>query len=133
MMKPIMLLIFCISSHDSLAAVEAVTSVEEIFIIAEIPDKALVMLQDEDADEKKNIEEKKNIGEKKIIDEEDGEDYTLVRRPRLPGTRNKGPKPYTEASGSRDCSCNGDADSLGQGGECTDGKNGRWCYVNEHD
>ena len=31
-----------------------------------------------------------------------------------------------------DCSCNGDVDSFGQGGECTDGKNGRWCYVNEH-
>ena len=30
-----------------------------------------------------------------------------------------------------DCSCNGNADILGKGGECTDGKNRRWCYVNK--
>ena len=29
------------------------------------------------------------------------------------------------------CLCNGKADLYGQGGECTDGKNGRWCYVNK--
>ena len=59
---------------------------------------------DEDADEEKSMDEKKIIGEKKIIDGEEGEggeDYALVRRPRLPGARNKGPKAYTEASGSR--------------------------------
>ena len=31
-----------------------------------------------------------------------------------------------------DCRCNGNADAYGQGGKCTDGKKGRWCYVNEH-
>jgi len=30
------------------------------------------------------------------------------------------------------CKCNGVADLIGNGGECTDGKNGKWCYVNEH-
>ena len=57
------------------------------------------------------MDEKKNTDEKMIVDGEDGEegdegeDYGLVRRPKLPGTRNKGPKPYTEASGSRGCYC----------------------------
>ena len=30
------------------------------------------------------------------------------------------------------CHCNGNADSLGQGGKCTNGNNGRWCYVNKY-
>ena len=34
-----------------------------------------------------------------------------------------------------DCSCNGETDGVGRGGECTEGLNGngRWCYVNKDD
>ena len=31
-----------------------------------------------------------------------------------------------------DCRCNGEADKRGRGGVCTDGKQGRWCHVDEH-
>ena len=30
------------------------------------------------------------------------------------------------------CRCNGKADIFGYGGECANGKNGKWCYVNKH-
>merc|ERR1712142_913 len=33
---------------------------------------------------------------------------------------------------NRECTCNGKADPIGYGGKCTDGRKGRWCYVNEN-
>ena len=31
-----------------------------------------------------------------------------------------------------DCRCNGETTAFGQGGKCTDGEYGRWCFVDEH-